>query len=89
MPNFVVPGAADSMQHHRSKSKEGKKTHHVGDSGEHHAAGQGGNDTVTMDSNRPLAGVRLTFEVKIADIHATTTEALEHGHAHGPKGHHH
>ncbi len=77
------------MQHHRSKSKEGKKAHHVGNGGEHHAAGQGGNDTVTADSNRPLTGVQMKFEVKIVNIRDATTEVLEYGHAHGPEGHYH
>ncbi len=48
-----------------------------------------GDDSVTVDSNHPLAGVQLNFEVKIIDIRDATAEELEHGHAHGPEGHHH
>lgn len=46
-------------------------------------------DVVTVDANHPLAGVPLTFEVSIEAIRDATDEELEHGHAHGPDGHHH
>jgi len=46
-------------------------------------------DTVTVDGNHPLAGVTLNFNVTIADIREASTEELEHGHVHGPGGHHH
>jgi FKBP-type peptidyl-prolyl cis-trans isomerase SlyD len=46
-------------------------------------------DQVTIDPNHPLAGVELHFEVEIAAIRAATPEELEHGHPHGPGGHHH
>ncbi len=44
---------------------------------------------VTIDPNHPLAGEELHFEVEIAAIRAATAEELEHGHPHGPDGHHH
>lgn len=44
---------------------------------------------VTVDSNHPLAGVLLNFEVKVIDVRDASAEELEHGHAHGPEGHHH
>ena len=46
-------------------------------------------DTVTVDGNHPLAGVTLNFDVTIADIRDASAEELEHGHVHGPNGHHH
>jgi FKBP-type peptidyl-prolyl cis-trans isomerase SlyD len=46
-------------------------------------------DTVTVDANHPLAGVPLTFSVTVVDVRAATPEELQHGHAHGPGGHHH
>lgn len=45
--------------------------------------------TVDVDSNHPLAGRTLTFDVEIADVRAASTEEITHGHAHGPAGHDH
>jgi FKBP-type peptidyl-prolyl cis-trans isomerase SlyD len=44
---------------------------------------------VTVDANHPLAGVELNFDVEVMDIRLATQEELDHGHAHGPGGHHH
>ena len=46
-------------------------------------------ELITVDGNHPLAGQNLNFEVEIAEIRAATREELEHGHVHGPGGHHH
>lgn len=46
-------------------------------------------DMVTVDGNHPLAGERLNFDVEIAEVRTATAEELEHGHVHGPDGHHH
>jgi FKBP-type peptidyl-prolyl cis-trans isomerase SlyD len=46
-------------------------------------------DTVTVDANHPLAGVPLTFAVTVVDVRDATPEEMEHGHVHGPGGHHH
>lgn len=46
-------------------------------------------DMVTVDGNHPLAGEHLNFEVEITEVREATTEELEHGHVHGPGGHHH
>ena len=46
-------------------------------------------DMVTVDGNHPLAGEVLHFEVEVADVREATEEELEHGHVHGPGGHHH
>ena len=48
-----------------------------------------GGSVVDIDTNHPLAGVTLNFDIEITDVREATTEELEHGHAHGPGGHHH
>lgn len=44
---------------------------------------------VTLDGNHPLAGQRLHFDVEITGVRAASPEELQHGHVHGPGGHHH
>jgi FKBP-type peptidyl-prolyl cis-trans isomerase SlyD len=44
---------------------------------------------VTIDGNHPLAGQDLQFDVEITEVREATKEELDHGHAHGPSGHHH
>lgn len=46
-------------------------------------------DTVTLDANHPLAGQTLNFEVEVKNVRDATPEELDHGHVHGPEGHHH
>jgi FKBP-type peptidyl-prolyl cis-trans isomerase SlyD len=46
-------------------------------------------DMVTVDGNHPLAGEHLTFEVEVTEVREASAEEMEHGHVHGPGGHHH
>lgn len=46
-------------------------------------------DEVTLDGNHPMAGITLIFDVEITDVRDATAEELDHGHVHGPGGHHH
>lgn len=46
-------------------------------------------DMVTVDGNHPLAGENLTFDVEVTEVRDASDEELEHGHVHGPGGHHH
>ena len=46
-------------------------------------------DMVTVDGNHPLAGEVLNFDVEVTDVRDASEEELEHGHVHGPGGHHH
>ncbi|MDH5377708.1 MAG: peptidylprolyl isomerase [Gammaproteobacteria bacterium] len=48
-----------------------------------------GEEEVTIDGNHPLAGIHLNFDVTIIETRDASEEELEHGHAHGPGGHHH
>lgn len=44
---------------------------------------------VVVDGNHPLAGKNLHFDVTVTDVREPSAEELEHGHVHGPGGHHH
>lgn len=46
-------------------------------------------DEVYLDGNHPLAGQDLTFDVEVMEVRPATEEEKQHGHAHGPNGHHH
>lgn len=48
-----------------------------------------GRHTADVDTNHPLAGQALTFDIEIVDVRAASEEEVAHGHAHGPGGHHH
>ena len=48
-----------------------------------------GKFNVDLDTNHPLAGVNLNFDVEIVEVRDATEEEVAHGHAHGPGGHHH
>lgn len=46
-------------------------------------------DEVVVDANHPLAGKELNFDVAVIEVRDASAEELEHGHVHGPGGHHH
>ncbi|HOY23866.1 MAG TPA: peptidylprolyl isomerase [Cellvibrio sp.] len=48
-----------------------------------------GKFNVDIDSNHPLAGKTLSFEIEVVDVREASSEELAHGHAHGAGGHHH
>lgn len=43
----------------------------------------------TVDTNHPLAGKTLQFDLEVVGVREASEEELEHGHAHGEGGHHH
>lgn len=48
-----------------------------------------GRFNVDLDTNHPLAGQHLQFEIEIIEVRDASAEELAHGHAHGAGGHHH
>lgn len=48
-----------------------------------------GKFNVDVDTNHPLAGIELQFDIDIKEVREATEEELAHGHAHGPGGHQH
>lgn len=44
---------------------------------------------VDVDSNHPLAGKTLVFEVEVVEVREASSEEISHGHAHGAGGHQH
>ena len=48
-----------------------------------------GKFNVDVDTNHPLAGKTLRFEIEIQDVREASAEELAHGHAHGVGGHQH
>jgi FKBP-type peptidyl-prolyl cis-trans isomerase SlyD len=45
-------------------------------------------EVVTMDFNHPLADQSLNFSGTIVEVRDASAEELDHGHVHGPDGHH-
>jgi FKBP-type peptidyl-prolyl cis-trans isomerase SlyD len=48
-----------------------------------------GHTMATVDTNHPMAGKTLIFDVEVVEVREASPEELSHGHAHGPGGHHH
>ncbi len=48
-----------------------------------------GRHTVDVDTNHPLAGKGLKFDIEVVDVREATMEEVAHRHAHGPGGHQH
>lgn len=48
-----------------------------------------GKFNVDVDTNHPLAGKTLTFDISIEEVRDAEAEELSHGHVHGEGGHQH
>ena len=48
-----------------------------------------GKFNVDVDTNHPLAGRTLSFDIEVLEVRAASAEEIAHGHAHGAGGHHH
>lgn len=45
-----------------------------------------GRFNVDVDTNHPLAGQTLTFDVEVTEVRDASAEEISHGHVHGPGG---
>lgn len=48
-----------------------------------------GHKFADVDTNHPLAGKTLTFDIEVLEVRPASAEEIAHGHAHGVGGHHH
>jgi FKBP-type peptidyl-prolyl cis-trans isomerase SlyD len=48
-----------------------------------------GHTMATVDTNHPMAGKTLIFDVEVVNVREASAEELSHGHVHGEGGHHH
>lgn len=48
-----------------------------------------GKFSADLDTNHPLAGQDLVFDIEIIDVRAASSEEIAHRHVHGPGGHQH
>ena len=48
-----------------------------------------GKFSADLDTNHPLAGQDLVFDIEIVNVRAASREEITHRHVHGPGGHHH
>jgi FKBP-type peptidyl-prolyl cis-trans isomerase SlyD len=48
-----------------------------------------GRHSADVDTNHPLAGKTLTFDVEVMEVREASAEEIAHRHVHGPGGHHH
>ncbi len=48
-----------------------------------------GRFNLDVDTNHPLAGQTVTFDIQVHDIRDATPEEIQHGHSHGWAGHGH
>jgi FKBP-type peptidyl-prolyl cis-trans isomerase SlyD len=46
-------------------------------------------EEVVIDGNHPLAGKTLNYTFTILEVREANDEEKDHGHVHGPHGHHH
>lgn len=72
----VKEGAVLPMQDHQGNQMEGLVL-------------EIGTETIKMDFNHMLAGKTLHFTGEVVNVRKADESEIEHGHIHGPDGHHH
>lgn len=77
LENFEDPGMVEEGMQFQAETPDGNQIVTVTK-----VAG----DTATIDANHPLAGMDLTFDVKIISIREASDEELEQGHPHYEDG---
>lgn len=81
------------IKHLQGKSKKLKKGQVVHINTEHGTKEatvvKVGKFNVDVDTNHPLAGKHLRFDLEIVSVREASKEELAHGHAHGAGGHQH
>ncbi|WP_166263567.1 FKBP-type peptidyl-prolyl cis-trans isomerase [Marinobacter caseinilyticus] len=90
------PRKADAMQRVPIKHLRGAKRWKPGmvaqvqteQGARHVVVAKVGHKFVDVDTNHPMAGKTLTFDIDIVEVRAANPEEIAHGHAHGPGGHH-
>ena len=55
----------------------------------HVVVAKGGLKFADVDTNHPMAGKTLTFDIEIIEVRAAEAEEIAHGQVHGPGGNHH
>lgn len=48
-----------------------------------------GRHSADIDTNHPLAGQTLVFDIEVIETRSASAEEVSHGHVHGPGGHQH
>jgi FKBP-type peptidyl-prolyl cis-trans isomerase SlyD len=48
-----------------------------------------GRHSAEVDTNHPLAGQTLVFDIEVLELRPATAEEISHRHVHGPGGHQH
>lgn len=48
-----------------------------------------GHKFADVDTNHPMAGKTLTFDIEVIQVRPAEAGEIAHGHVHGPGGHHH
>ncbi len=84
MKHLILPGK--SKQKPRTgmlaqlSTSEGKRSVTIVKAGRHSAE---------VDTNHPLAGKTVHFDIEVIDVRAASEEEIAHRHVHGPGGHQH